>query len=308
MREILEAIIDTIYELEILRQKRPERPLVRPSLSYRFAQRLIDRSTKILLSYVRLKAGQLLPRATKIVSSWLAEFDADVLKQDEDEELEEELRRRGFSRRDIAMIMALAATYRPLRDGFGALLGDTLVTTYRNAHRTSVAQILSRRGLKPSQVKIPEPDASLTGRGALATRYRKYAKPAVATLDKKVAVGLAGTLRKARTAGMTRQDSARLLLDSLNPRRPAFVATEYFFVRIAQTETASAVAEAKRQAFEDMEVDEVMFVSMRDENVCEECEELDGEIFSVAESQGIIPVHPNCRCTWAPVGSGAAPI
>jgi hypothetical protein len=28
---------------------------------------------------------------------------------------------------------------------------------------------------------------------------------------------------------------------------------------------------------------------------------LHGEIFSIADSVGVITVHPNCRCSWLPV-------
>jgi len=34
---------------------------------------------------------------------------------------------------------------------------------------------------------------------------------------------------------------------------------------------------------------------------CEECEPLEGVIFSVEEAHGMIPRHPNCRCTFIPV-------
>lgn len=35
--------------------------------------------------------------------------------------------------------------------------------------------------------------------------------------------------------------------------------------------------------------------------VCEECEGLEGRIFSLAEARGVIPVHPQCHCAWLPV-------
>jgi SPP1 gp7 family putative phage head morphogenesis protein len=35
-------------------------------------------------------------------------------------------------------------------------------------------------------------------------------------------------------------------------------------------------------------------------NVCEECEELQGKIFSLDEIESMIPVHPNCRCLALP--------
>ncbi len=35
-------------------------------------------------------------------------------------------------------------------------------------------------------------------------------------------------------------------------------------------------------------------------DVCEECEELQGKVFSLDEIEGMIPVHPNCRCLALP--------
>lgn len=34
------------------------------------------------------------------------------------------------------------------------------------------------------------------------------------------------------------------------------------------------------------------------EGACEECEGYDGEVFDIGDAEGLIPVHPNCRCQW----------
>jgi SPP1 gp7 family putative phage head morphogenesis protein len=73
---------------------------------------------------------------------------------------------------------------------------------------------------------------------------------------------------------------------------------------IARTETIHAHAEASLNSYREAGIEgvsaEVEFLTAQDEQVCPECEALEGRIFSLAEAEGIIPVHPNCRCAWAP--------
>lgn len=74
---------------------------------------------------------------------------------------------------------------------------------------------------------------------------------------------------------------------------------------LARTEIIHAHAEGQLDGFEDLGVEEVgaqvEFTTSDDDGVCPECEELEGEIFTIDEARGVIPVHPACRCAWAPV-------
>ena len=74
---------------------------------------------------------------------------------------------------------------------------------------------------------------------------------------------------------------------------------------IARTEIIRANAEATLTTFEQLEITTVTiraeFKTVGDDLVCVVCEELEGEIFSIKEARGLIPQHPNCRCTWLPV-------
>lgn len=73
-------------------------------------------------------------------------------------------------------------------------------------------------------------------------------------------------------------------------------------LKIARTETISAAAEGAIRGYDESGVvKEVQFLTAMDERVDPDCEALDGRVFSLSESRGIIPVHPNCRCTWIPV-------
>lgn len=62
-----------------------------------------------------------------------------------------------------------------------------------------------------------------------------------------------------------------------------------------------AVDEARKQAFTDMGVEFVKWVSVEDDRRCEECRELDGQIFPI----DAIPDKPHhrCRCYLVPVVS-----
>lgn len=59
-----------------------------------------------------------------------------------------------------------------------------------------------------------------------------------------------------------------------------------------------SVDEARVRAFKDAGVKRVVWVTMDDQKVCSDCEELDGELFWITE----IPPkpHPHCRCTIRP--------
>jgi SPP1 gp7 family putative phage head morphogenesis protein len=73
---------------------------------------------------------------------------------------------------------------------------------------------------------------------------------------------------------------------------------------IARTEVISAHAEGQLDAFDELGVDELGVMAewstAGDDRVCPECASLEGQVFTVEEARGLIPKHPNCRCTWVP--------
>jgi len=71
--------------------------------------------------------------------------------------------------------------------------------------------------------------------------------------------------------------------------------------RIARTETIQASAQGAIIGYKDAGVGRLEFYAALDERTCESCMALHGREFPVDESEGIITVHPNCRCTWLPV-------
>jgi SPP1 gp7 family putative phage head morphogenesis protein len=74
---------------------------------------------------------------------------------------------------------------------------------------------------------------------------------------------------------------------------------------LARTETVAAAAEAKLNSFEEAGAEGVEilseFTTAGDDEVCPECEALEGKTYKIDEAHGIIPVHPSCRCTFLPL-------
>lgn len=71
---------------------------------------------------------------------------------------------------------------------------------------------------------------------------------------------------------------------------------------IARTEIIAAHAEGMLDSFERLGISEVEaeveFSTAGDDRVCSQCASLEGETYTIKEARGIIPVHPNCRCSW----------
>jgi len=65
---------------------------------------------------------------------------------------------------------------------------------------------------------------------------------------------------------------------------------------IARTETANSLSEGIRQGYMQMGVKQLQFVA--GPGSCDDCAALDGQIFPIAEAEGVIAVHPGCRCTF----------
>lgn len=73
---------------------------------------------------------------------------------------------------------------------------------------------------------------------------------------------------------------------------------------LARTEVVATHAEASLNSYEEAGVQGVQvmaeFSTAGDSLVCPFCEELEGDVYTMADARGIIPVHPNCRCVWIP--------
>jgi len=84
-----------------------------------------------------------------------------------------------------------------------------------------------------------------------------------------------------------------------------FIPAERRAVILARTEIIRSHAEAQLQEFENWGVvgitPEVEFRTAGDSRVCPLCAPIDGRTFTIEQARGVIPVHPQCRCSWLPV-------
>lgn len=76
---------------------------------------------------------------------------------------------------------------------------------------------------------------------------------------------------------------------------------------LARTETINAHAEASLNAYQEAGVEGVDVVAefLTASDACPECASLQAEVesdggWTLSRARGVIPVHPNCRCAWAP--------
>ena len=78
--------------------------------------------------------------------------------------------------------------------------------------------------------------------------------------------------------------------------------------RIARTEIIHAHAEAQLDAFDALQVEQIQVMAewstAGDDKVCPMCNELTGVVLTPKEARGLLPRHPNCRCSWVPADVG----
>lgn len=107
------------------------------------------------------------------------------------------------------------------------------------------------------------------------------------------------------------RDIARKLLNTIDGNLGMtdtlgrFIPAERRAITLARTETIRAhhlatVQEYRNWGAAGVNV-EAEIVTAQDENVCEECDSLTGQTYTLDEAEGLIPVHPNCRCIVLPV-------
>jgi SPP1 gp7 family putative phage head morphogenesis protein len=70
---------------------------------------------------------------------------------------------------------------------------------------------------------------------------------------------------------------------------------------VARTEVIAAANEGAIQGFKEAGVEYMEFYAALDERICPDCSALHEQIFYVKDAKNIIPIHPQCRCTWLPV-------
>lgn len=71
---------------------------------------------------------------------------------------------------------------------------------------------------------------------------------------------------------------------------------------IARTETMNAFHQSTAERFAEFGVERAEVVVAEDERTCQQCLDLEkGNPYPVSELRGILPLHPQCRCSFIPV-------
>lgn len=70
--------------------------------------------------------------------------------------------------------------------------------------------------------------------------------------------------------------------------------------RLVRTETMHCLNQSCLQRYKDAEIKKVRFWAAKDERTCEICGAMHGKEYNI-EKAPVLPVHPNCRCTYLPV-------
>lgn len=60
------------------------------------------------------------------------------------------------------------------------------------------------------------------------------------------------------------------------------------------------VNQSQLDSYADLGVEMVEYLTANDERTCDTCMPMNGNVYPVNEAP-VVPLHPNCRCTWIPV-------
>lgn len=119
---------------------------------------------------------------------------------------------------------------------------------------------------------------------------------------KKITNEVDGEISRVLTNGLSQGWNPRKMARELNDRVDSIGITRAR--TMARTETIYTHNEAALTRYEQMGVKEVTqkveWLTAGDLRVCPICSSNAGEKYSLEEAHGILPIHPNCRCTWVP--------
>lgn len=85
--------------------------------------------------------------------------------------------------------------------------------------------------------------------------------------------------------------------------RQSFQTEKYKADRLIRTEMAYFHNEAEKECYEDLGIDQYIYIATLDDRTSEVCRDLDGKVFKTKDGQAgknMPPMHPNCRSTTGP--------
>lgn len=128
----------------------------------------------------------------------------------------------------------------------------------------------------------------------LATRNFEELKGISAWTGSQLNRIMADAIANGRSASQTSRDIRARIPDMTKQRADT----------LARTEIIRAHAEGSIDSFQLLGVDQLAlnaeWSTAGDDRVCPVCAGYQGRVFSLKEARGMIPLHPNCRCSWLP--------
>jgi SPP1 gp7 family putative phage head morphogenesis protein len=138
--------------------------------------------------------------------------------------------------------------------------------------------------------------------GNLYTRVFQELKGITADMETKLTRILAQGIADGLSPRQLARELTSVLGDDLNlvDKLGRFIPAKRRAEMLARTEIIRAHSEANITEYEELGVKELRWVygGVRS---CEICEGRNGKKYPIKETRGMIPVHPNCGCAWAPV-------
>lgn len=126
-----------------------------------------------------------------------------------------------------------------------------------------------------------------------------YVQEVINSINTEYAIGIRETLRKnIDTPSNIRSDLINLAYTPIQSKIPVDTRCQF----TARTEYARAVNTGTLQAFANYGVQKVNIITAGDERVCNTCRYYEAHNpFDLEIAMKLLPMHPNCRCSFGPV-------
>lgn len=193
---------------------------------------------------------------------------------------------------------------------FDGLLSRSFDAARERFWGNTFANIAYRRGLLSAVAQIRRAGGTVSDayiQGAMAgghhydalqkmyTRAFDGLRGITAEMSRQIGAALAETL----AAGKGVEAMARAIRDRVES------VGRYRSFLLARTEVISAFNEAELNSYADAGLDGVTLqpelLTAGDDRVCPICEDAATRSYTLEEARGLLPLHPNCRCAWAPL-------
>lgn len=150
------------------------------------------------------------------------------------------------------------------------------------------------------QAKLPTSPKFSIWNSQLSTRLSEYTIGPLKTVGEKYYPAMEKIIKEGYKSGTSIDDIAKKLKNLIDPESSSNK-TYHIYDRIAKTEMAWYTERAKLDAFDNMGIKKVRFLTRMDFRVCSICQPLNMQVFDINGLTYIPPLHPRCRCCLSPV-------